>query len=77
MLSPVMRMFPQVFVIRTWIGYKCQWTVHFFVGTANQQLVCQLPIVAVYDNPEVAGDGCESTIQRSLCINISRSPSAL
>ena len=77
MLSPVVRMFPQVFVIRTWIGYKCQCTVHFFAGTANQQLLCQLPVVAVYDKPEVAEDGCESSIQRSICINISRNTTAL
>ena len=62
MLSPVARKFPLVFVFRTWIGYTCQWTAHFFVGTANQQLVLQLPVVAVYDKPEVAEDGCKSTI---------------
>ena len=62
MLSPVAWKFPLVFSLRTWIGYNCQWTVHFFGGTANQQLVLQLAVVAVYDKPEVAQDGCKSTI---------------
>ena len=77
MLSTVVKKFPLVSALRTWSGYNCLWTVHFFAGTANQQLLCQLPVVAVYDKPEVAEDGCKSTIQRSICIYISRNPSAL
>jgi hypothetical protein len=62
MSSPVVRKFPLVFLIRTRIGYNCQWTDVFFGFTVRKQLVLQLPVVAVYDKPEVAQDGCKSTI---------------
>jgi len=43
------------------MGYNYQRCAHFFAVTASQQLVLQLPVVAVYDKPEVAEDGCKST----------------
>jgi len=32
------------------------------IVTASQQLALHLPVVAVYDKPEVIEDGCKSTI---------------